>query len=270
MVIASRRSKCSAMDLQLKNKLFVVGGASSGLGRGVAEALLTEGARVLAIARSADQLQQMQAEWGDALIPYPADLTREAAIAELLVFLQGQEVAGLLVNAGGPPAMPATETKLTDWDEAYRTVVRWKIQLIQGLLPAWRARGEGRFILVESASVKQPVANLVLSNAMRMAVVGFVKTLSQEVAADGITLNILAPSFHDTPRVQSLVKNNSERQGTSEAQTRAQMLAQVPVGFMGGAGDFGRLAAWLFSPYSRFLTGQTISVDGGAIKGAFG
>lgn len=258
------------MDLQLNNKLYVVGGATSGLGRGVAEALLAEGARVLAIARSADQLAAMQAEWGSALTTRTADLTQESAIEALLDELQGQEVAGVLVNAGGPPAMPATETTLSDWDAAYRSVVRWKIQLMQGLLPAWRERGYGRFVLVESASVKQPVPNLVLSNAMRMAVVGFVKTLSQEVAADGITINILAPSFHDTPRVQSLVKNSSQRQGRSEDQVRQQMIEQVPVGFMGDQGDFGRLAAWLFSPYSRFLTGQTISVDGGAIRGVFG
>jgi 3-oxoacyl-[acyl-carrier protein] reductase len=102
------------------------------------------------------------------------------------------------------------ETNLDDWDTAYNSLLRWKVELIKALLPTFQNQNYGRIVFIESMSVKQPVANLVLSNSLRLAVVGFVKTLSQEVSKDGITVNILAPGFHDTPAAQRLFVKRSE------------------------------------------------------------
>jgi 3-oxoacyl-[acyl-carrier protein] reductase len=258
------------MDLHLQDKLILVGGATSGLGRGVAEALLAEGARVIGVARSSEPLAELADRYGPAFRPYAADLTDPGQLTALTEELAQEALYGVLVNAGGPPAMAATETTLDDWDAAYQQVLRWKIQLVQALLPAMQDRGEGRFVFVESVSTKQPVPNLVLSTAFRLSVTGYVKTLAQEVAASGVTFSILAPGYHATPRVDQLIRKASERTGKTPAQIEADITREVPIGGMGDPADFGTLAAWLFSPYSRYLTGQTISVDGGRNQGVFG
>ncbi len=258
------------MDLKIAGQHFFVGGATSGLGKAVAEALMSEGAIVTGAARKEVALVEMKTAYGNQFIPFVGDLSQEAIVEKLIKQLQEQDLHGLLINAGGPPAMPATDTSLADWDHAYQLVLRWKVQLINALLPRLRAQQYGRIVFIESMSVKQPVANLVLSNSLRLAVVGWVKTLSQEVANQGITLNILGPGFHDTPRITGLLKANSERSGQPEEQIRSQFLKQIPTGFMGRLDDFGALAAWLLSPQARYLTGQTISVDGGVINHSFG
>jgi 3-oxoacyl-[acyl-carrier protein] reductase len=128
----------------------------------------------------------------------------------------------------------------------------------------------GRILFIESATVKQPLENLVLSNSLRAAVVGMVKTLSQEIASTGVTLNVMAPGSHNTPAIDRIYKKKSEQTGLPFEQVRAMAIQQIPVGFLGEAADFASLAAWLLSPYSRFITGQTISVDGGAVRGIMG
>jgi len=258
------------MDLGIKNQLFVVGGATSGLGRGVAEALLTEGAKVIAIARSADKLTALADAHSGQVETLPLDLTQAGAVSQLINAVGERELAGIVVNAGGPPAMPAKDTSLQDWDDAYAGVFRWKIDLVNQTLPQMISRSYGRILFIESMSVKQPVENLVLSNSMRLAVVGYVKTLSNEIAKHGVTLNILAPGYHDTPRITSLLKKNASLKGVSEEEVRSGFEAQINVGFMGDPADFGALGAWLLSPQARYLTGQTISVDGGVIKGTMG
>lgn len=258
------------MDLQLTDKIILVGGASSGLGRGVAEALLAEGARVIGVARTAEDLTALAAQYGDAFRPYPADLTDPEAVTRLIKDLAEVELHGALINAGGPPAMPALDTRLSDWDAAYRQVMRWKIQLVQGLLPRMRERGIGRFVFVESVSTKQPVDNLVLSTAFRLGVTGYVKTLAGEVASSGVTFHMLAPGYHATPRVDQLVQKNSSSSGKSVEALVREITQNIPLGRMGDPAEFGKLAAWLFGPYSSYLTGQTISVDGGVIRGTFG
>ncbi len=166
--------------------------------------------------------------------------------------------------------MTVMETKLEDWDNAYKNVMRWKIELTQSLIPSMIHYKYGRLVYVESASVKQPMENLVLSNSMRLAVVGFVKTLSQEIAQNGITLNVLAPGYHATAAMDRLFKKKSEQTGMTIDDAMLQYISQTRVGFLGAAEDFASLAVWLLSPHSRYLTGQTISVDGGVIKGTMG
>lgn len=166
--------------------------------------------------------------------------------------------------------MSALDTQLSDWDQAYQSVVRWKIDLTQRLVKRMQSTGYGRLVFIESVSVKQPLVNLVLSNAMRLAVVGFVKTLSQEIATSGITLNIMGPGLHDTPRLHSLIKKNAELSGVSEAEMKSQFAQRAKVGSLGDPHDFATLALWLLSPHARYTTGQTFSVDGGFVLGTMG
>ncbi|MEO0469111.1 MAG: SDR family oxidoreductase [Bacteroidota bacterium] len=258
------------MNLEIKDQLFLVGGASGGLGRAIAETLLAEGAKVLAVSRSEDKLQAFQTSYPDQLEYLAADLTQSESLPLLLDAIGDRLLSGAVINAGGPPAMPVMQTTLPDWDEAYRTVVRWKIALTQALVPKMIEKGYGRMLYIESVTVKQPKENLVLSNSMRMAVVGYVKTLSQEIANTGVTLNILGPSFHATERLDNLVRKNSELKGISEAEVRASIIQQAKVGFIGRPDDFASLAVWFLSPVSRYITGQTISVDGGNVLGSMG
>ena len=258
------------MDLQISNQLLLVGGASSGLGKAVATQLLSEGAHVIAVARSSDALQELRQTHPYKVEIVVGDLTLDATLGELAQLIGNRSLSGALINAGGPPAMTALETTLSDWDAAYATVLRWKVALTQLLVPGMMSRGYGRLVFIESASVKQPIENLVLSNAFRLAVVGFVKTLSQEVAHSGVTLNILAPGYHATPAMERLYKKKSEQTGMSMEEAMLQYISQTKVGFLGAAADFASLAVWLLSPHSRYLTGQTISVDGGIIKGTMG
>jgi 3-oxoacyl-[acyl-carrier protein] reductase len=130
--------------------------------------------------------------------------------------------------------------------------------------------GYGRFLYIESSSVKQPLENLVLSNSFRVAVAGFVKTLSREIAASGVTLNILAPGSHNTPAIERIYQKKSEQTKMDPETVRKQAAEQIPVGFLGDAADLASLALWLLSPASKYITGQTISVDGGQVRGIFG
>ncbi|MFT5998780.1 MAG: 3-oxoacyl-[acyl-carrier protein] reductase [Neolewinella sp.] len=254
------------MDLQLSKKTFCVGGATSGLGRAVAERLLAEGAQVIGVARGRDKLDAMAAELGKAFTPYAADLTDGTAVRVLGEYLVEQKIDGCVLNAGGPRTGRVEELSMEDWDQAYHGTLRWKIQLINALLPILKANGAGRLLFLESVSIKQPIDNLVLSNAMRAAVAGYVKTLSREVGADGLTINILAPGYHATPRITTVLEKSAEIQGISLAETEAGFTAETSVKKLGDPADFAGMAAFLLSPMANYITGQTITVDGGLVR----
>ncbi len=258
------------MDLVIKNKLFIVTGATSGLGEGVAEALLNDGAKVIAVARDTKKLNDLSNEFPGQVETLQGDITQAETIQQVFNKLGERYLNGVLVNAGGPPAKSFLETELTDWDDAYQNILKWKVALTKTFLPVFAAQKYGRFVFIESESVKQPIRNLVLSTSLRSAVVGFVKTLSQEVAAAGITLNILAPGFHDTPAAQRLFVKRAEVEGISVQDAKRSYESEIPVNRMGDTSEFGMLGAWLLSPHSGYINGQTITVDGGAVKGIFG
>ena len=258
------------MDLNLKDKVFVVGGVTSGFGKAIAIHLIKEGAKVIGIARGAEKIAAMVGDYPDHFVGISGDITSEKTFEAIEKSVNVCDLAGIVLNAGGPPATTALETTMDQWDEAYKQVFRWKVELINRLLPHMVKVGYGRILLVESYSVKQPVDKLVLSNSMRLAVVGYIKTLSKEVATSGVTLNIMAPGFHSTPAAERLVKKNSESKGISESAAEKEIVSGIPLAKMGDPEDFGSLAAWLLSPHSRYITGQTISVDGGAVFGVMG
>lgn len=257
------------MELYLANKLFLVGGATSGFGKAITEQLLAEGAKVIAVARTESKLIALQ-QFHPHLEIIAADLSEASALKKIIAQIGNRILTGVVVNSGGPPAMPVLDTELSDWDEAYKTVVRWKIALTQAVIPKMMDNRYGRLLYIESVSTKQPVENLVLSNAMRLAVTGYVKTLSQEIGASGVTLNILGPGYHATQRMEDLFAKNSELKGIPESEVRSGFSEQTAVKQIGKPENFASLALWLLSPHSSYITGQTITVDGGLVKGTMG
>ena len=255
------------MDLAIKDHFFIVGGASSGLGRAVALRLLQEGAEVLGIARNADELKSIEALFTGRFSFIAADITQPETLPLIQNRINGKIIHGALVNAGGPPAKMVMETTLEDWDEAYRQLLRWKVAFAHMLVPVMEQHGYGRLLFLESASVKQPIENLVLSNSLRMAVAGLAKTLSLETGGKGITVNVIGPGSHNTPAIERLYKKKVEQTGLSEDVVREMALRNIPVGALGEADDLAQLTAWLLSPASRYVTGQVYLVDGGATRG---
>jgi 3-oxoacyl-[acyl-carrier protein] reductase len=257
------------MDLKIKDKLFIVSGASSGFGLAITKSLIEEGAKVIVNARREEALLNLK-ETYPSLEVIPGDITTDAVISALFRQVGERRLDGMVINAGGPPAMTFRETDMQDWDNAFQSLVRWKVKITHALLDKFVPQQYGRLLYIESASVKQPVENLVLSTSMRLAVVGFVKTLSQEVGDVGITANVLAPGYHATPAVERLFEKKSILLGISPEEAKSIFEKEALMGKLGDPHDLASMATWLLSPLSSYVTGQTISIDGGLIKGIMG
>jgi 3-oxoacyl-[acyl-carrier protein] reductase len=255
------------MELNLNDQFFVITGASSGLGEAVLERLVAEGSRVLAVARRGDILKEKELRFPDQVEGIIGDVREEKTIKEILDTINGRKLHGVFINAGGPPAMSVEETTLNDWDDAYDLLLRWKVRLVKLLLPGFQKHKYGRILFSESSSVRQPVENLVLSNSVRLAVVGLSKTISVEYAKHGITSNTIGPGYHDTAAVERLYQKKSQNENISIDEARQKIQDNIPVGFAGNPHDFATLAVWLLSSYARFVTGQVYCLDGGAIRG---
>lgn len=258
------------MDLQIQDQRFIVCGASSGFGRAIAQQLLDEGASVIAVARREEKLAELKESYGDKVNIVAGNLLQDTTHNDIEAAIGNNNIHGVVINAGGPPALTPLETAMLDWDKAYKKVMRWKIELALRLVSYFTNNNYGRILFVESQSVKQPIPKLVLSNSFRAAVVGFAKSLSQEVAKNGVTVNVLAPGSHDTPAIERVIKKEEEGSDHSYEQIKQAMEASIPVGRFGKAEEIASLAAWLLSPHASYVTGQTISHDGGSIKGIFG
>ncbi len=258
------------MDLRIKNQNFLVGGASSGFGLAISKALIAEGAHVIAIARGMEKLQELKKLSPSTVQILQADLTDPETVDKIDEIRRIFPLSGAVINAGGPPAMSFLESRLEDWDSAYQKLLRWKIDLSLRLSKSMTDQKYGRIVYIESSAIKQPLENLVLSTSMRLAVAGFVKTLSREIARFGVNVNILAPGYHDTAAVNRIFNKKSQLTGKTVEEVKAEITARIPVGFMGRPEEFASLATWLLSPLSAYITGQTISVEGGEISGIFG
>lgn len=254
------------MKLHLEDKLFVVTGATSGFGLAITKALLEEGAHIIINARGEERLQALADQHPDQLEALPGDITTDAILSNLMRLLGKRHLDGIVINAGGPPAKSFINTEMEDWDNAYNSILRWKVKLTQSVLEKLIPQHSGRILYIESASVKQPIENLVLSNSLRLAVVGFVKTLSQEIGQHGITVNVIAPGYHATPAMERLFVNKSVLLGISPAEARNVFEKETKVGHLGNADDLASLAVWLLSSKSGYVTGQTIAIDGGLVS----
>ncbi|MDZ7681510.1 MAG: SDR family oxidoreductase [Fodinibius sp.] len=258
------------MDLNIENQRFIVCGASSGFGRAIAELLLQEGANVIAVARRENKLNELKENWPNNVTTIAGDLTDEDTHNEIEGAIGNNQLHGVVVNAGGPPALSPLETAIFDWDQAYKNVMRWKIELVLRLVSYFTPKNYGRILFVESQSVKQPIPDLVLSNSFRAGIVGFAKSLAQEIASEGVTVNVLAPGSHDTPAIKRVIKKAADGTDKSMEQVRQEMEASIPVGRFGKGEELASLAGWILSPHASYVTGQTISHDGGNIQGLFG
>ncbi|MCH8496227.1 MAG: SDR family oxidoreductase [Balneolales bacterium] len=258
------------MNLEISDHRFIVIGDSSGLGNAVARQLLKECAHVVLVARRVDMLREKFSEWSDFTTIIEGSVLHKETLDAIVKEAGKNGFEGVFINAGGPPTGTPLETTMDDWDAAWQLVMRWKIDLALRLTPMLVDKGYGRIVFLESQSVKQPLPVLSLSNSFRAGVVGFAKSLATEVASKGVTVNVIAPGSHDTPAIERVIEKNRGKSGKSFEETRKGMEANIPVGRMGRAEELATLAAWLMSPHAGYVTGQTISHDGGVIAGLFG
>lgn len=256
------------MELGIRNRVALVLGASSGLGEACANALAIEGAKLAVAARRASELDRVAAAARDAGAPharaFEVDL-RDAASVDRLVdsVLDAYGTIDILVlNGGGPKPSTFTKTGLEGFDDAYRLLLRPMVQLLDRTIPAMRERKWGRVVALTSTSVKQPIGSLALSNVYRTALIAALKTLSSEVAADGITVNSIATGRILTDRLRSLYGGDA-----AELEKAGH---EVPAGRVADPAELAALVAFLCGEPAGYITGQTISVDGGLVQGLFG
>jgi len=251
------------MDLGLRGRVGLVMGSSSGIGLGIAEVLAREGARVAVVSRSAGRAAEAAGTIGGEAAPFVADATDlerlEALPAEVEAALGPIEI--LVTNTGGPPLGRSLSNELHEWEDAYRSLVLAPRVLAKATVPAMRERGWGRVVNVGSSSTREPIPSLNLSNAHRMAAVGFLKTLAREVAADGVTVNTVATGRFATERLASMA-------GSIEA-AEAAAERDVPAGRLGRPEEYGDLVAFLCSERAAYITGTVIPIDGGMLHAAF-
>lgn len=263
------------MNLGLKDKVALIAASSKGLGRASAEAIAQEGAKITICARNEEALKAAQEEimaaTGAEVLAVVADMSVPSDIQNLVE--QTVEHFGglhvLVCNAGGPPAGYFPDFDDAQWEAAFNLSMMSTVRLIRAALPHMQAAQWGRIINVTSISVKQPVDNLLLSNSIRASVHGMAKTLANQVAKDGITINNVMPGYTQTDRVNQLVAVSAEKMGKSEAQVLANIAKPIPMGRIGQPEEFGAVVAFLASEKASYVTGLSIPVDGGLIKAAF-
>ncbi len=259
------------MDLGLKGKRAIVCAASKGLGRASALALAREGASIAMCARRADALEQaareIRDETGATVFAVPADVAVQADVDRLIrTALDSLGAIDVLVtNTGGPPSGPFEGIEDAAWYAAIESLLMSVVRLSRAVIPHMRARGGGRIINITSISVKQPVQGLVLSNALRAAVTGLSKTLSNELASDRILVNCVAPGYTATDRVVELTHAAAQREGIAPEVVQKRTEEKIPMRRMGTPDEFGAAVAFLASERASYLTGVTLQVDGGYI-----
>src|SRR5512140_168996 len=261
-----------AMDLGIRGKIALVAASSRGLGRASAEALAAEGVELVLCARGEAALrataEDIRRNAGVRVVDVVADVATQAGFDAVLSAADREfgRVDILVTNGGGPPAGPFETHALAAWDAAVRANLTSVVELVRGVLPGMRERRWGRIVNVTSIAVKQPVDNLILSNSIRAAVTGFARTLSNEVATDGITVNNILPGYTRTERVEELADATAKKENLTRADILSRFEQQIPMRRLGEPKEFAALAAFLASERASYITGQSIAVDGGWIK----
>lgn len=255
------------MDLGIRGRVALVTGASSGIGEAIALALAAEGVSLAVAARRRDKLESVvdrakRAGATDAR-HFEVDLNDSSAVTRMLDGVK--DTLGnpdiLVLNGGGPKPGVYSALSLEDWDVAYRGVLRNMLEMTNSVLPGMTANNWGRIVALTSSSVKQPIPNLALSNAFRTALVSALKTLAMEVGKDGITVNSIATGRVDTDRLRHLYPD--------DAAMTAAAKADVPIGRVATPSEFAPMVVFLCSEPARYVTGQTIAIDGGLIKALY-
>jgi 3-oxoacyl-[acyl-carrier protein] reductase len=260
------------MELGLRGRTAVVGGATSGLGRASAVALAAEGCDLLLWSRGADALSatadELRSAHGVRVERVVADATDPGAAAMVAEAAAAVGPIDILVsNAGGPPTVDPTATDADGWQRAFQLLAATPIELATRLLPGMRERGWGRIVAILSSGVRQPIPELVYSNAGRSALAAWLKTTARAVAVEGVTVNGVMPGRIATPRIHELDSGRAEREGTTEDAVRAAHLATIPAGRYGEPDELAAVVAFLASDRATYVTGQLVAVDGGLIAG---
>jgi 3-oxoacyl-[acyl-carrier protein] reductase len=260
------------MNLGLTNKVAMVAGASRGLGYAVARSLAAEGAMVSMSSRDAEAIsaaaQRIQKETGGTVLAVAADVQSAAEIAHwhqaTLDRFEGVDL--LYTNSGGPP--PGATLSFDDgaWERAFELLVLSAVRMIRLAVPSMTMRGGGSILLPTSSSVKEPIANLALSNILRASVSSLAKTLASELAGKKIRVNHLVPGRISTDRLRELDEANSKRLGISVEEQQKRMAGTIPMGRYGDPQDFANAAVFLLSDAAGYITGATLQVDGGMIR----
>lgn len=255
------------MDLGINHKVALVAAASQGLGKASAAALAAEGAQVAILSRRREELDRAAAEIG-AKLGLVCDLSDGAAIDAAVAEVASKlgPVSILVNNCGGPPAGTFDSISEEQWDQAYRQVFLSALRLTRGVLPMMRAARWGRIVNIVSTSVEQPIPGLIVSNAFRPALAGWAKTLSNEVARDGILVNCVCPGRILTARSEAIDGAAAKREGKTIEGIRAERSATVPLNRYGTPAEFGQVVAFLASERAAYVTGSVIRVDGGAVS----
>ncbi|WP_288431379.1 SDR family oxidoreductase [uncultured Agrobacterium sp.] len=251
------------MDLGISGKSALVLGASRGLGAAIAASLAGEGVKVYAAARNAGNIEK-----ADNIIPLTVDLSDKASVSALIDALRQKGGVDILVNnSGGPKAGPAVGQSADGWVSAFEMMATSIFTITDAMLEGMILRKWGRIITVGSSGVEQPIPNLALSNGVRAAVAGWSKTLAAEVAQHGITVNMILPGRIDTDRVRELDGIKAKNTGADIEAVQEASKKDIPIGRYGKPEEFAAVATFLASAKASYVTGSSIRVDGGMIKG---
>jgi 3-oxoacyl-[acyl-carrier protein] reductase len=258
-----RAGRIGGVDLGIRGRVALVTGASKGLGRGIAAALVAEGVRVAVSSRSQERIEAAAAEVGAALA-VAHDAADLDGVPALVGRVEGElgPIDILVANTGGPPPGPDPLGFSRDqWEQAYRTLVQFPLALVDQVLPGMRERGWGRVVSVSSTSVREPIDGLMLSNAHRTGTLAAFKTISRQVARDGVTLNSLLTGRIATDRILDMA-------GSREA-AEAAAASDVPAGRLGTVEEYAAVAAFLCSDAASYVTGAALPVDGGLLRSLY-
>lgn len=263
------------MNLGLSDKVAVVAAASRGLGKAIALRLAQEGARVALCARDTEELlktaREIQQMTKTDVLAVTADVTRPDEIKRFLsqALARFNKIDILVTNAGGP--LPGKFFDFDDaaWESAFQLTFLSVVRLCREVIPQMQQQRWGRIIHIASTSVKQPIENLILSNALRLAVIGLAKSLATELASFGITVNTVCPGMIRTQRLEQLIQISAQMQQISFDEALRHRTAQIPLGRLGQPEELADLVAFLASENARYITGTVIQVDGGLVKGIF-
>lgn len=260
------------MDLNLRGKAAAVMAGSEGLGRACARALAMEGADVAICGRREDVLhataKALADESGRRIVPIVADMS-DALDVERFVNAAASDLRGLdilIVNAGGPPHGGFEKLDDAQWRQAFDVTLMSAVRAIRAALPHFRTEGGGSVVGVQSTSVKQPIDELLLSNAMRMSVVGLFKSLAIDYGRENIRFNLVLPGAIATDRQRDLIRAQAERNGITEEEQRTRRSKSTPLGRIGEPREIGEAVAWLASERASYVTGVALQVDGGLIR----
>jgi len=263
------------LDLGLQDKVVAVAAASQGLGRAIAYRLAQEGARVAICGRDEGALkgaaQAIHEATGAKVLAIRADLTQAEQVKQFVdeAAAHFSGLDALVTNAGGPPAGNFLDFDDRAWGQAFQLVLMSVVRLIRASIPHLKARGGGRIVNVTSVSVKQPIDDLLLSNTLRMGVLGLSKSLANELGPENITVNCVCPGYTETARLGHLFARRAEAAGLSADEVRTELAARVPLRRLGQPEELADLVALLCSGRAGYLTGAAVQVDGGTVQGYY-